>query len=111
MRKMLCCATVLAVVNLLLIADVSHGQKTPAQKKNATKVEEATSQDHAALAQAKEVTGVVTYVDVALGRMTFRMEFQQLVPNTTTPNNNKLNANQQALLRSQQQLMRDYQQL
>jgi hypothetical protein len=109
MRKVLCCAAALVALNLALLSDVSQGQVKPGQKKTTVQTQDATPQDYAALVQAKEIIGTITYVDVGTNTLTIRVELQQMVPNTNTANNKNLNAQQQALLRSQQQIMRDYQ--
>jgi len=108
MKKLLCCAAVVLALNLVA-GEATLGQNPAQKKKVMPTVEEPTAQDYAYVIQAKEAIGILTYLDLGAGKMTLKIDFPKIVPNTVVAKGKNANAQQQQILRAQQQVMRDYQ--
>lgn len=112
MRKLFVCLTGLTAL-LLVVAPEAEGQKKAENKKNVV-AEPASSQDYAALNQAKDLEGRILAIDATTKGLTVRVEFKHLEPNIAKGGKGgKDNTNQQFQnqLRQQQQFYREYDQI
>jgi hypothetical protein len=114
MRKLFACMALLLTVCLLLPSE-AEGQKKPGKKGKKPSSEPATAQDYAALAQYKELVGVLMNIEPTTKTMSIKVEHQHLEPNTPKGGKNnttaKANLQMQRQLQQQQQFAREYQQI